>query len=57
MITVQGYLDIGLADTVKDLFVNLIGAIVFSVIGFFYVKRRGKGYIAKQFIPVFRQEG
>ena len=57
MITVQGYLDIGLADTVKDLFVNLIGAIVFSVIGFFYVKRRGKGYIANQFIPVFRQEG
>ncbi|MBQ2772769.1 MAG: hypothetical protein IJC95_05370 [Clostridia bacterium] len=57
MITVQGYLDIGLADTVKDLFVNLIGAIVFSVIGFFYVKHRGKGHIANQFIPVFKGEG
>ncbi|MBR2465286.1 MAG: hypothetical protein IKB41_07695 [Clostridia bacterium] len=57
VITVQGYLDIGLADTVKDLFVNLIGAIVFSVIGFFYVKHRGKGHIANQFIPVFKGEG
>ena len=33
-----GYLDIGLHDTMKDLFVNLVGAVVFSVIGFFYVK-------------------
>lgn len=57
VITIQGYLDVGLVDTVKDLFVNLIGAIVFSVIGFFYVKHRGKGHIAKQFIPVFKGEG
>ena len=52
-ITLNGYLDIGLADTMKDLFVNFIGAAVFSVIGFFYVKHRGKGHIANQFIPVF----
>jgi len=52
-ITMQGYLDIGLLDTVKDLFVNFIGAVVFSVIGFFYVRRRGHGRIASQFIPVF----
>ena len=38
-----GYLDIGLIDTMKDLFVNFIGAVVFSIIGFFYVKQRGKG--------------
>ena len=38
-----GYLDIGINDTMKDLFVNFIGALVFSVIGFFYVKNRGKG--------------
>lgn len=50
--TVNGYLDIGLVDTMKDLFVNFIGAVVFSVIGFFYIKRRGKGRIARQFIPV-----
>jgi len=35
----------------KDLIVNFIGAVVFSIIGFFYVKSRGKGKIASQFIP------
>lgn len=49
-----GYLDIGLVDTMKDLFVNLIGAVVFSTIGFFYVKSRGKGEFAKQFIPTVK---
>lgn len=48
---VGGYLDIGLLDTMKDLFVNLIGAIVFSVIGYFYIKSKGKGKVAKMFIP------
>ena len=38
-----GYLDIGLIDTMMDLFVNFIGAAVFSVIGYFYIKNRGKG--------------
>lgn len=51
-VTFSGYLDIGLLDTMKDLFVNFIGAVVFSVIGFFYVKQRGRGKIARQFIPV-----
>lgn len=46
-----GYLDIGLLDTMKDLFVNLIGAAVFSVVGYFYVKNRGKGRFAGRFIP------
>lgn len=46
-----GYLDIGLRDTMADLFVNFIGAVVFSVIGYFYVKSRGKGTFAKRFIP------
>ena len=53
VILIKGYLDIGLIDTIKDLFVNFIGAIIFSVIGYFYVKHRGKGSIAGQFIPVF----
>lgn len=48
---VGGYLDIGLIDTMSDLFVNFIGATVFSVIGFFYVKSQGKGKLARQFIP------
>jgi len=46
-----GYLDIGLIDTMKDLIVNFIGAFIFSVIGFFYVKSRGQGKFAKRFIP------
>ncbi|MCI9394739.1 MAG: hypothetical protein HFF34_06580 [Oscillospiraceae bacterium] len=46
-----GYLDIGLLDTMKDLFVNFIGAVVFSWIGYFYVKSRGQGRFASRFIP------
>ncbi len=46
-----GYLDIGILDTMKDLFVNFIGAVVFSIIGYFYVKTRGKGKFASRFIP------
>ncbi len=49
--TVGGYLDIGIIDTMKDLLVNLIGAAVFSIIGIFYIKNRGKGNIAKNLIP------
>ena len=48
---IQGYLDIGLLDTMKDLFVNFIGAVVFSVIGYFYVKTRGEGKFARRFSP------
>ena len=47
----NGYLDIGIIDTMKDLFVNFIGAIIFSIIGFFYVKYRGKNKFAEHFIP------
>lgn len=46
-----GYLDIGLIDTMKDLFVNFIGAVVFSIIGYFYVKSRGASRFAQRFIP------
>lgn len=47
-----GYLDIGLLDTMEDLFVNFIGALTFSIIGYFYVRSRGQGKFAKRFIPV-----
>ncbi|MDD5931043.1 MAG: hypothetical protein PUC45_01080 [Oscillospiraceae bacterium] len=47
-----GYLDIGLIDTMKDLFVNFIGAVVFSVTGFFYAKSKGsKKTPAQNFVP------
>lgn len=51
-----GYLDIGISDTMKDLFVNLIGALVFSVFGYLYVKTRGMNKLAKNFIPVLRTD-
>lgn len=43
-----GYLDIGIIDTMKDLLVNFIGAIVFSVIGYFYEARNKTKSVAKE---------
>lgn len=36
----------------KDLFVNFIGAVVFSVIGFLYEKNKEKYKFTENFIPV-----
>ena len=47
----NGYLDVGINDTMKDLLVNCIGAVVFSVIGFFYIQNRDKSKVAKHFVP------
>lgn len=51
-LNIGGYLDIGIIDTMKDLFVNFIGAIVFNVSGYFYLKYTGKkaGFVTN-FIP------
>ena len=47
-----GYLDIGLIDTMKDLFVNFIGAVVFSAAGFLYAKSKGRSRSAALgFVP------
>ncbi len=52
-----GYLDMGLYDTMYDMMVNLIGAVMFSIIGYFYIKGRSKGTMAKAFIPhVFTED-
>lgn len=55
-ILVDGYIDVGLRDTMKDMFVNFVGAVVFSFIGYIYVKQRGKGRIAGSFIPVLSEQ-
>lgn len=49
---INGYLDIGIIDTMKDLLVNFIGAVVFNIAGYFYIKNRGKkaGFISN-FVP------
>lgn len=49
--TVQGYLDIGLFDTMKDLFVDFLGAFLFCIFGYFYHSNSRRGRIAKQFVP------
>jgi hypothetical protein len=52
-----GYLDIGIIDTMKDLFVNFIGAVVFSVTGFFYARSKGARRTAAQnFVPSKKTE-
>lgn len=51
-----GYLDIGLFDTMYDLFVNFVGAVIFCVIGFFFIKYKGQGKFAKRFIPVLKEK-
>ena len=47
---INGYLDIGLIDTMKDLLVNFVGAAVFDTIGWFYLKGRSAGFL-RNFIP------
>ena len=49
-IVIAGYLDVGLADTMLDLFVNAIGALVFCMIGYVYLQG-ASGRLARQFIP------
>lgn len=48
---VEGHLDIGLIDTIKDLFVNFIGAICFSIFGYLYIENRDKYKFINNFIP------
>lgn len=51
-----GYLDIGLYDTMEDLFVNFIGAATFSLIGFLDIRRPGGGGLSRQLIPYPRKK-
>ncbi len=54
---INGYLDIGLIDTMKDLIVNFVGAVVFSVIGYIYLKTRGRrNRFARSLIPTIKEQ-
>ena len=54
---VGGYVDIGIIDTMKDLFVNFVGAVVFSITGFFYAKSKGRRRTPAQgFVPSKKTE-
>lgn len=50
-----GYLDIGITDTMKDLIVNFIGALVFSILGFLYIKDRDEYKFIERFLPVMKK--
>ena len=50
IIKLDGYLDIGLHDTMKDLIVNFIGALVFSFFGYLYIINENKYKIAGKFL-------
>ena len=47
----NGYLDIGLIDTMKDLIVNFIGAAVFSFLGYFMVKKQNRKSALEGLMP------
>lgn len=51
LLDINGYLDIGLYDTMMDLIVNFVGALTFSVLGYFYVKRRDHQSLIKGLVP------
>lgn len=50
LVFLDGYLDIGLNDTMKDLIVNFIGAFVFSVFGYLYIVNKDKYSFAENFM-------
>lgn len=52
----NGYLDVGIYDTMEDLFVNFVGAVVFSVLGYFYIRKRDKFEFVEELIPYGHNE-
>lgn len=51
-----GYLDIGIIDTMKDLFVNFIGALTFSIFGYLYSQNDYRKFtFIRNFIPRKRE--
>ena len=47
---IDGYLDIGLHDTIKDLWVNFIGAFIYSIFGYLYIINKDKYHIAEKIL-------
>lgn len=55
ILDIEGYLDIGLIDTMEDLLVNFIGAFVFAVLQYIYGKH-GDKRIFKNLVPFLQEE-
>ena len=56
LLAIEGYLDIGLIDTMEDLIVNFIGAFIFAVLQYIYGKH-GDKRIFKNLVPFLQEEG
>lgn len=56
VISDKGYIDIGLIDTMSDLFVNFVGATVFSIFSYFYSKNSKQFAFIQFFIPTKKEE-
>ena len=52
----NGYLDLGLNDTMIDLLVNFIGASLFSILGLLYIKDRDEYKFVEHFLPILRKK-
>ena len=52
---INGYLDIGLIDTMKDMMINFLGAVIFSIIGYLYLIGRAKGKFIECIVPKFTE--
>lgn len=50
LVALDGYLDIGLHDTMNDLMVNFVGAFIFSVFGYLYLINKDKYKFVGDFI-------
>ena len=50
-VRIEGYLDVGLWDTMKDLFVDFLGAFLFCSIGYFYLSRSSNARLVRKLIP------
>lgn len=54
-LNIEGYLDIGLIDTMEDLIVNFIGAFVFAILQYVYGKH-GDKRIFRNLVPFLQEE-
>ena len=56
VLDIEGYLDIGLIDTMEDLLVNFVGAFLFALLQYIYGKH-GDKRIFKSLVPFLQEEG
>lgn len=55
ILDIEGYLDIGLIDTMEDLLVNFIGAFIFAVLQYIYGKH-GDKKLFRNLVPFLQEE-